>query len=180
MRRLEAEIARLLAVIEGAQSDQPRALERARDEGKAEGLRAGASLERERLEAVRQALAAAQDEWLAHLERLDRLAAQLVRTALEKLFDACNPWAPMVEQAVSRQVDQLGRSLILRVRLSPADFDGVPSFDAGGPLVELDEALPSGSARLELKLGGVDIDLPEQSRALLDLLATFAGEGAAT
>lgn len=174
IRRLEAEIARLHSVIESSTSDRPRALETAREEGKAAGMRAAASMERERTEALRASLQSARDDWNVRIRSLDRLAAELVRAALEKLFCASNPWSAMIEQAVARQLDQLGASAVIGVKLSPADFEELPSVDAGAATVGLDDGLPSGAARLELKLGQVDIDLPRQTRALLALLERLA------
>lgn len=173
--RLEAEIARLRDALAEAEAEAETAVAAAREAGEAAGLARAEDREADRLDALRAGLSSAGKNFEASLAALEGLAPQLARAALEKMFGAVEDWSPMVEAMLARQLASLRRSRIVAVQVSPADFADPHAVEAlsGSDLrAGVDPDLRAGAARIECKLGQIDLD----ARGQWDALATLLGE----
>jgi flagellar assembly protein FliH len=175
--RLEGEIAALRDAFAKAEADASEAIAEAHEQGIAEGLAKAEGREAERIDALRKGLSSAGQRFEAKLATLDGLAPQLARAALEKLFGAVDDWSPMVEAMLARQLATLRRARIVAVQVSPADFSDPGAVEAlsGSDLcAALDSDLRAGAARIECKLGQIDLDVRDgwgKLSALLDEMA---------
>jgi flagellar biosynthesis/type III secretory pathway protein FliH len=147
------------------------------DQGREAGLGEAADREQDRLEALSAGLEAAATGFAAKLDLLDCLAPALARAALAKLFGETGSWTTMVEAMLARQLAAVRQSGIVAVRVSPLDFGDVEAVAAlcGGDVrAELDSELCAGAARIECRLGQVDLDVRSQWQALAALLDGMA------
>lgn len=185
----DVERARLLAEVERLQRQRgedeaaaKRAVEVAREEGRQEGLAQAERREADGIAAVRKGLEQARTDFAARLESLDRLAPELARAALAKMFAEGEGWAAPAEAMIARQLAALRRSSVIAIHVSPEDFPdaaALAALSAGlgteGLCVETDRALRAGASRIECRLGQVDLDVRTQWQALSALLAEMAG-----
>ncbi len=173
--RLETEIAGLREALAKADADAETAIAKAHSDGEAAGRAKAEGREADRLDALRAGLDAAGERFEAKLAALELLAPQLARASLEKLFGAVEDWAPMVEAMLARQLAALRRSAVVAVRVSPADFADAQTVAAlsGSELrAAIDSDLRAGAARIECKLGQIDLD----ARAGWDSLSKLLDE----
>lgn len=96
----DIERAQLLAEVERLQRQRgedeaatKRAVEVAREEGRQEGLAQAERREADGIAAVRKGLEQARADFAAQLDSLDRLAPELARAALAKMFAEGEGWA---------------------------------------------------------------------------------------
>lgn len=173
--QLEAEVAALREALAKADIDAEAAIGEAHDQGTAAGLAQAESREAERLDALRDGLKAAGERFDEQLSSLEKLAPQLARVSIEKLFGAVADWSPMVEAMLARQLATLRRSSVIAFHVSPADFadaSAVAALSGGDLTAAIDPELRAGAARIECKLGQVDLD----ARAGWDKIATLLEE----
>jgi len=177
----EAELARLREKADQLEAALVKA-EAAKDDARASGREAGLA-EAERDEAVRialleAALADAAQAFEARLASLDGLAPLLARAALEKLCVPPENWTALIEAIIARQLGAMRRSALIALHVSREDFDSAATLPGTDRTeVEFDPGLASGTARIELKLGQIDLDVREQWGTLATLLDEMA-EGA--
>ena len=132
--------------------------------------------------ALRQGLERARADLGERLGALDRLAPELARAALARMFADSEDRSALVEAMIARQLAALRRSSVLAIHLSPEDFpdiDALAALSAGlgaeGVRIETDRALRAGASRIECRLGQIDLDMDTQWQALSALLAEMAG-----
>ncbi|WP_137861321.1 MULTISPECIES: FliH/SctL family protein [unclassified Sphingomonas] len=185
----DIERAQLIAEIERFQRQRAedaaaakRAVEAAREEGRREGLIQAERREADGIAALRRGVDQARADFAARLEALDRLAPQLVRAALAKLFADGEDWAAPAEAMIARQLAALHRSSVIAIHVSPEDFPDAAALaglsdglGAEGLRIQTDRALRAGASRIECRLGQIDLDLRTQWQALSALLAEMAG-----
>lgn len=175
--RLEAEIVGLQDALAKAESDAATAVAEAREAGEAAGRARAEDREADRLDALREGLSAAGKSFEARLAALEGLAPRLARASLEKLFGSVEDWSPMVEAMLARQLATLRRSRIVAVQVSPADFadpHAVAALSGSDLRAAIDPDLRAGAARIECKLGQIDLDARAQWDRLAELLDEMA------
>lgn len=161
--------------LEAELAQAKKAKDEARDAGRKAGLAEAERQEAARISLLKETLTDAVTAFETRLEILDGLAPQLARAALEKLCVPPDNWTTLIEAMIKRQLAVVRRSTVVALRVSPADFDeaAAAALDA-----RFDPDLGSGAARIELKLGLIDLDVRDQWSALVALLDEMAGEGA--
>ena len=175
--RLEAEIAGLRDALAQAEADAQTAIAEAHEQGLAAGQANAEDREADRLDALQAGLGAAGKSFEVKLAALEGLAPQLARASLEKMFGAVEDWSPMVEAMLARQLAALRRSRIVAVHVSPADFadaEAVAALSGSELRAGLDPELRAGAARIECKLGQIDLDARGQWDRLARLLDEMA------
>jgi flagellar biosynthesis/type III secretory pathway protein FliH len=176
--QLRADIAALRADAARAAETAKTAIAKAREDGLAEGRRAGiASVERserERVELLAKGLAAEATRLSERLQALDGLAAALVRACLDRVFARPEAMAAMVVDALHHRLALLTDRTGLTVRVSGKDFTDVTAL-AGHGEVTIDPDLPSGACRIGVRLGQIDLDVPGQWAAIAQALDEMAG-----
>ncbi len=166
-------------------SELEQRLDRAHEDGLAEGRRAGIVLgleraqrdDRERTAAVSAAADNALRSFEEALTQVGELAEHIALAALEQVAGDPSARKGLVAAIVARQLDRLRDAAPLRVRVASADFssadelrDALPEAAAGSVEFVLSDELCSGEVRVELKLGQVDAGLNRQIAALRTLL----------
>lgn len=175
--RLEAEIAGLREALAKAESDADIAVDDARRAGEAAGLAKAEDREADRLDALRSGLDAAREAFEAKLAALEKLAPLVARASIEKLFGTVEDWSPMVQAMLAKQLALLRRSAVVAIRVSPADFTEerqIETLSAGDLRAGIDADLRAGAARIECRLGQIDLDARDGWSALSMLLAEMA------
>ena len=178
----EAELNRLrkqVEQLESALAAAKKAEDDARDAGRKTGLAEAHREDTARLALLEATLAQVVGNFEARLGVLDGLAPLLARAALEKLCVPPENWVVLLEGVIARQLGALRRSSVVALFVSPEDFDqpGTAALASGRAHVEMDADLASGAARIELKLGQIDLDVQQQWKSLSALLDAMAGEG---
>jgi len=175
--RLRAENAALRADATRAAEAARSAIATAREEGLAEGRRAGiASVERserERIDLLAKGLAEEGRRLSERLQALDGLAAALARACLERVFARPEAMAAMVGDALDRRLAMLRDRTELTVRVSGKDFTDAAVL-AGLGAVAIDPDLPSGACRIGVRLGQIDLDVPGQWAVIAQALDEMA------
>lgn len=176
IERLQA----LLAQREGELKRQEAALAKLRDahadalaeafaEGEVTGRAAAERDDAARCAAAVQGIDAAKALFAERLAQLDRLAPELTRRALARLVGTADSAA--FAALVRTQVARLGEAVV-EVKVSPDDF---PALGGQVPGVAVDPALASGVARIECRLGALDLSFASQAAPLAALLEQLAG-----
>ena len=153
---------------------------RACEDGRRRGLEEATREEARRCESLEQGIDDALAAWHSRLAEIEGLAALLSRTALAKLFDKPDELSPLVLAAVARQMHNLRRESIVRLRVSAADFPDEANIqklkavvpDAAEIVVSPD--LEAGACLFDLQLGHVDISPQSQWKDMNALLAELA------
>lgn len=170
---LRAELARIQRELGEADERADKAVLEAHAKGLREGQAESETRESDRIELLREALAAAAADFGARLDLLDGLAPRLVRAALGKLFDDPDRWSEMAEAMLARQLARLRRSSIVELRISPEDFAEVPDSLPAGVQVVRDPELGTGACSIRCRLGQIDLDVRAHWAALDALLETI-------
>jgi type III secretion protein L len=181
---LEARIATLTREATDLRADAKAAFVRGEEEGRRAGQRQAEDREQERLAALAQAIANARKELSEALGATERLAALLAKSCLDKLFAEDGENGARVCALLRVQMGRIERQQLIAVEVSPDDF----SDEALGQLravlandavtIRRNPDLPTGSCRLQPRLGEIDIGLGTQWRAIAGLLERLAeGEG---
>ncbi|MEN2709392.1 FliH/SctL family protein [Sphingomonas sp. NPDC092331] len=180
--RLIAELERLQRQRAEDEAAAKRAVAVAREEGRQEGLAQAERREADGIAALRQGLERARADLGERLGALDRLAPELARAALARMFADGEDRSGLVEAMIARQLAALRRSSVIAIHLSPEDFPDADALaaladglGAEGVRVEIDRALRAGASRIECRLGQIDLDMDTQWQALSALLAEMAG-----
>jgi flagellar biosynthesis/type III secretory pathway protein FliH len=175
--RLEAEIAGLREALATAETDAVEAIAEAGERGITAGLAKAEVREADRVDALRAGLSSVATGFEAKLAALETLAPQLACAALEKLFGAVDSWTPMVEAMLARQLAALRRSTIVSVHVSGADFadpGAVEALSGSALRAAIDPELRAGTARIECRLGQIDLDVRDGWSKLAKLLGEMA------
>ncbi|HEV7690393.1 MAG TPA: hypothetical protein VGO52_06210 [Hyphomonadaceae bacterium] len=138
-------------------------VEQARQEAAAEYRRR----DEEALAVLSAALSETSEETLQRLASAEQLALLMCDAALSRLFSDAAGQKDLLVRAIRRQAEQLRSELILKVRVSAMDFPDRSSLQAlgrtlGGSFeVVHDAELEAGRCRLDLRLGHIDLSLPD-------------------
>jgi flagellar assembly protein FliH len=188
----EEEIERLQAALAESEVEASRlrdtardAFEEGRQQGLAEGRKAGEERRAAALEQLEIALSAATDRLAEDIGQLERLAPMLAKAALERLVGDPGGRLEFVTDALRLQLARVDQASLVQAEVSPEDFADPADLDAlpgrlGTPrlVVVLKDDLAAGEARLRLTLGGLEVGPAQQMKVLAALLDTLA-EGTA-
>ncbi len=176
--RLRADLTALHADAVRAAEAAKIAIAKARDEGLAEGRKAGiASVERserKRFDLLAKGLTEEAARLADRLQALDGLAAALARACLDRVFARPEAMAAMVSNALDHRLAMLCDRTGLTVRVSGKDFADAVAL-AGPGKITIDPDLPSGACRIGVRLGQIDLDVPGQWAAIARALDEMAG-----
>lgn len=152
----------------------------ARAEGEASGREAGlaeADARREEALALLEKTAASASKALGErLETMERLAALLARTCLDRLFGEAGARGKLVADLLRHQLERLRGAAIVEIEVAAQDFDAdsVSSIASAGVRIVLADALDSGDCRIRLALGALEIGLDQQWGVLSGILDEIA------
>jgi type III secretion protein L len=180
---LEARVAELERELTSIAADLPEKLKQAREEGAEAAREERTEAEDRALEALADALEAARASWEARLSSWESAACGIAKAALEQVFADAGKSAELVEAAIARQLDRLGASSLVGIRVSQDDFADdarlartAKSLGAGLEL-KRDPTISSGDCVIDLKLGHMDVAPGAQWQRLAALLERLEREG---
>lgn len=182
---LQAEVERLMRSLDtltlelqAAPEKERAAYERGQKDGYAQGLAAAEDLQSERLSTLTQtadaAIARLSEDWAS----LERLAGELTVAALDRILGDTARFAALSKSIIQAQLTALAHERVVQIEVSREDFaDDEALSTLGAPrslkLVALDN-LPTGSCRVRLTLGAIDVGPVLQWSSLRPLLAAWA------
>ncbi|HEX8527298.1 hypothetical protein [Allosphingosinicella sp.] len=180
LRRLRMEVEELRGLLGRQEEALGLAEEKASDafgegeaKGREEGLRQAEDDSAERRQALAESAARATELYASELQSMERLAALLAATALERLLGESDGRDERLYRLVRNQVQQLDDRALVRISVSEQDFPD------SGALAELGASLPgrpceiaasdrlgAGDVSLKLALGTLEVGLSQQWSAL--------------
>ena len=176
LSELEALVHQLRDEAAAARDDARAAFAHGRSEGIRQGLEQAESLEAERIAQLSGALLGARARFDEALVEVDRLAAWLARSALDKLFGETDGNGDRVCALLRHQFETIERAGVVEVAVSGEDFPdtaiGRVRELVGSDTIAIcrDPDLHSGSCILRPRLGEIDIGLQTQWQAVGALL----------
>lgn len=179
-RDLEREVEDLREALARNNQDHAAELEETSRKARETALREANEKEIERIATLRNEMTQAVEHWENTLEDLELLALALAHTALDRLLsDPANKHA-LIKSSIARQIEGLRRESILNICLSPADYSDdalrrLASDFGGGLVFRLDPELASAACRIQLRLGQIELSLPQHRSALNKLWVALAG-----
>ncbi|WP_147414251.1 hypothetical protein [Sphingomonas gilva] len=185
---IDHERAALVAEIDTLRDALRRAGEDAEEAARAayeEGLKHAADRESDRTEALGSGIEEAIVAFSRKLEAIDGLAALLARKALDKMFDGIGDRAAIVEAMLARQLRELRAGCAIAVHVAAKDFGNAADLDrlartfTSVSTIAVDERLPAGSCRIDLKLGHLDLSVRERWEQVAAVLDELAGQATA-
>jgi flagellar assembly protein FliH len=175
LARREREAERLRAGVARAYRDgEADGRKRGREESDARRGEALAMLDR----GVRSAC----EQFAAAMTQLDGLAAAVAREALAKLIGDPARHGELLSAAIHHQFAQIEAGSVVAVLVSGADFERTElahlaaSLAQRGVAFSCSDALDEGECQIRLRLGALDIGLPQQWERLDQTLRALAGE----
>ena len=165
-------------------------IEAARAEGREEAARAHRRDDAKALELMGAAAKTSLDRLDERLAAIEAFALVLSETALQKVFAGAQDFRDLVSRSIKRQIDQLRAEAVLGVSVSAADFPDEASLQKlgaslGAPLgsgriaLHRETKLARGEIRIDLRLGQIELSLPEHWSSLQALLRSLPGSGQA-
>lgn len=122
------------------------------------------------------------EEQLASNEALALLVAQ---TALEKIFHPDDDYRELASRMIKKQMNDLRRETIIKVRVSGHDFDNDEALedlafalDLRKSDIKISQKLPAGNCTIDLRLGHMELSVTEQWEELKSLFRDMAVNGA--
>jgi flagellar assembly protein FliH len=170
-RQLEETRANLSSQVEAARAEARReaALAHRRDDAKT-------------VEMLEGAVKASLQRLEERLAGIDAFALLMSETALEKVFAGAQDYRDLMSRAIRRQVNQLRSETGLGVMVSQSDFPDETSLHRlsaalGGKnlSVSRDAKLARGECRIDLRLGRIELSLPEHWEKLQAMLRSLPG-----
>jgi flagellar biosynthesis/type III secretory pathway protein FliH len=176
---LDARIKDLTRAIEDAHTRHAQALAAVREEARREAEEAHRRDDAEALALVEAGVDAALEIARAQIAQLEDLALILCETALETAFGEREDYRERTTRAIERQLAGLRRDLVLSVTVSAKDFPDDAALTAlaarlGPVILSVEPSLDAGQARVDLRLGRIELSLPEYWSALKARLASMA------
>lgn len=176
---LEREIADLVTRREADALAARKREQAAFAEGEQAGRARAETHDRDRLQALAQAMEAAHKAHATGLEQLEVLALSVAQTALARVFGDHSRYARMVSDTVLHQLATLDRALVTQIRVSPVDYtddQALAALTHACPDIALrtDAVLAAGDCVIDLRLGRVDAGLASQWQGLSHVLGTLA------
>jgi flagellar biosynthesis/type III secretory pathway protein FliH len=180
---LQTRIAELDQALLDSEEARADAVARAREEGRKEAEDNHRRDEAAALAALQAAIAQAQDSLSRRLADLDALALVLCENALATVFSRFDDYQERTSRALELQLAGLRNDILLCVFVSPEDFPHSEALETlrrriGKIDIVQDGSLGRGEARLDLRLGHIELSLDAHWDAIRKRLVALAGGGA--
>ncbi len=178
-KSLERENEKLVLALESAKAEIASVREKALQDGKEQAER----LEKERLEALKKALSDCGGSIEKQISELEPVALMVAQTALNKILGSNADTKNIVAKAIKNQIRTIEDNCVVSVTVSKSDFSDEAALDALSkqldcPKFEIlsEGTLDSGACELKMKLGTVDIGIPNQLAQLNSLISSMIAE----
>lgn len=167
--RLQAELRAATASLMQEESRTAESYEAGRASGQAEGLSLAAQDDARRLELLQNTIEAALQQLRAQMAIVEEAGSLLARDCLEILFGETTSWDAALKQVLKLQLSKLDAALVLGIELSRSDFPDATALAniaihnglRPGKVVAREDFAP-GSCIIRLRLGEIDVGIPQQ------------------
>lgn len=183
----ELELARLREALAVAEAKANRLVVAAREQGRKEALAEFARDEGKSLALLQAGVSEVVIRAREKLGALESLSLAIAENALANVFANPKGHKQAIVDAIARQVQDIKRDTVLSVAVSPADFADAARLDElaralgkGDVRIVQDGALAPGHCRIDLRLGQIEISLPEYWNALRARLNELGASGGVT
>lgn len=124
-------------------------------------------------------ISAANAQMRERLSTLDSLALVMCETVLQKLLGDGARAQDFLTRAIAAQMAGLRRQTVLHVNVSAIDFPNDTALQKlkatlGETRISADAALPRGECRIDVRLGHIELSLPQYWQALSEELRRMA------
>ena len=178
---LEAELAALKQGLADAEARRQEALLAARAEAAEEATAAYRRDDAAALATLESALEEATRSLNTRIDSMETLALLLCETALAKIFGDTNDYTDLVARALQLQLAGLRREAVIAASVSAEDFPDAASLvalearlGANNLSLRRDHQLGKGACRLDLRLGHIELSIPDHWQELQALLRQLA------
>lgn len=180
---LRDEISELKRIADEAQSENAANIERVRADTREQCQAEFREDEDARIEILKAGVAEARVSLEEKFSGVEKLSLAISEAALEGIFGLEHMFGSHLEKIVSAQLQNMRRESVLEVLVSPLDFADESALNelAAGPgcgqvTIRADADIVSGSIRIKLRLGHVEISLPESWKELQAVLTKLSEE----
>lgn len=174
--RLKEELARTNAALSNLQATFEEAVAAAEERALRAARAERTTAEAEQLQALEDAVRVAAAQWTERLQSLEPLAVGVAGAVLDSIFGSADWAAEHLAAAARQQLERLGESSTLNVRVSPADCpDGQFDQQLGGTVL-IDPTLAKGEVRIGLRLGEIDASPSAQWQQASERLRHYLNE----
>lgn len=164
--------------LAGRAEAEARAIQTARNEGKAEGQALADTRHAEQVAIISAAADAAQKAFADKLAVIERLAAGFAGEALARITGDPDRHADLLAATIQRELAGVASDAVVAIEVSPSDFPNSEALAAlypnGSPVVQAVPTMPAGGCRIRLKLGEIDLGLHSQTARLRQILDAYA------
>ncbi|MFZ2031069.1 MAG: hypothetical protein WAU68_12215 [Vitreimonas sp.] len=164
---LEAEIDALQEALRGAETTRLSDIDAARTAGHDEAIANFKRSEEDALVTLQSGLASALAKLDAHFADADKFGLVFALAAIERLVTEPSRYQELLAACINEQVSGLRRDTIVSIVVSAEDFrDEVRLANLAAALgasviITTDDNIVAGSCRIELRLGAIDVSLPQ-------------------
>ena len=120
------------------------------------------------LATLKEALGALQTDLSKQQSTLNKLSLAVARQALSNVFGPTSSYDEQIRETISKLLSNCRDNLVVSVSLSKADFPDRDALmtsqgnvDTGKFDLQIRADLPAGHAKIKLRLGDIDISLPD-------------------
>ncbi len=174
---LQSEVARLREAIVAAEAKQAQLVSQARELGRSDAIAAFKRDEAKAMDMLEAGLTSALATFKHQIAELERLSLGICNSALSKVLADPKRYPDLVEGAIHRQLDIIKASAIVAIRVSPSDYPDAQSLAKLAARLSLtegsaqhDKSLTAGNAGIVMRLGHVDVSIPEYLEKLQNAL----------
>lgn len=178
------ELIRLRSMLATADSEYERKIAAAREQGRQSAIAGFQRDEAKALAILAEGVSAAAEGVRSEIAALQSLAITLCQNVLGKLLVDPGKQQAFLSGAIAKQVALVHRDSVLSVRVSNVDFaepsslaDLSTQLGLSANSIQTDPAIAPGSCRMMMRLGQIDLSIPEYLREIQRVLASFDATG---
>ncbi|KAF0177026.1 MAG: hypothetical protein IV086_06450 [Hyphomonadaceae bacterium] len=172
-----------LAAVEQSRAGE---IEAARLAGEAQGRESATRDEAAYRATLEAAVSSSLERLGRELAELETLAPLIAGAALEKVTGDPTAHRDLLGKAIAVQIARLRAEMVLSIRVSPSDFRDdaalgavAAACGAGRAKIVRDEQLKAGECVIAMRLGQIEMSLPEYRRTLAARLVQLSSPGTA-
>lgn len=179
----EKQLADLRQKINALEERLIRDVAKAREDGRKEAEQTFVKDEASRLSMLKANLEAAVTTATASFNSMEKLALVVCEDALAKVFAKPASYRQLVADAIAKQLGSLRKETVLGIHVSAQDFSDSKSLEAlalaagtGNITLHRDDELRTGACRISVRLGHIELSLPEHWEAMKSAFSELMAE----
>lgn len=184
LQRLRVELAELKRLAEETQIENLQHIERIRAETREECSAEFQKDDRVRIEILKAGVSDVRKALETKIVELEKLSLSISEVALEGIFGREHMFLSHLKEMISAQLQDIRRESVIEVLVSPIDFENEHALSdlaaevgQGDIKIRSDADIQSGAVHIRLRLGHVEISLPNSWKQVQSVLSELSEEG---